>query len=148
MATQSTAQAVWQGDLPSGKGTVSTTSGILDGQEVAWATRVERTADTTSPEELLAAAHAACFAMAFSHALAQDGSTAERLEVVATTSFDRVGEGYRVTSSNLVVRGRVPGIEEARFAELANEAGEGCPISQAIAGNVEITVDASLSTSS
>jgi lipoyl-dependent peroxiredoxin len=148
MATQSTAQAVWQGDLPSGKGSVSTASGILDEQEVTWATRVERTADTTSPEELLAAAHAACFAMAFSHALAQDGSPAERLEVVATTSFDRAGEGYRVTSSKLIVRGQVPGIEEARFAELASEAGEGCPVSQALAGNVEITVDAFLSTGS
>jgi osmotically inducible protein OsmC len=145
MATQSTARAVWQGDLRGGKGTVSTTSGILDEEEVTWAARVERTADATSPEELLAAAHAACFAMALSHALAQDGSTAERLEVAATTSFDRVGEGYRVTSSNLVVRGHVPGIAEGRFAELADEAGEGCPISQALAGNVEITVDASLS---
>ncbi len=147
MAT-STAQAIWQGDLPSGRGTVSTASGILDGQEVTWSARVERTADTTSPEELLAAAHAACFAMTFSHALARNGSTAERLEVVATTSFDRAGEGYRVTSSALAVRGVVAGIDQTRFAELAGEAGEGCPISQALAGNVEITVDAFLSTTS
>lgn len=148
MATQSTAQAVWQGDLPTGKGAVSTASAILDGQEVTWASRVERTTDTTSPEELLAAAHASCFAMTFSHALAQDGSTAERLEVVASASFDRAGEGYRVTSSRLSVHGLVPGIDEARFAELAREAAEGCPISQALAGNVEITVNASLSTTS
>ena len=148
MATKSTAQAVWQGDLPGGRGSVSTATGILDGEEVTWGARVERTSDTTSPEELLAAAHAACFAMTFSHALAQNGSTAERLEVVATTTFDRAGEGYRVTSSALAVRGVVPGIDEARFTELAGEAGEGCPISQALTGNVEITVDAYLSTAS
>jgi osmotically inducible protein OsmC len=127
---------------------VSTASGILDEQEVTWAARVERTPDTTSPEELLAAAHAACFAMTFAHALAQNGSTAERLEVVATTSFDRAGEGYRVTRSALAVRGIVPGMEEARFVELAREAGEGCPVSQALAGNVEIPVAAFLSTAS
>jgi lipoyl-dependent peroxiredoxin len=148
MATQSTARAVWQGDLPSGKGTVSTASSALDEEGVTWSARVERTADTTSPEELLAAAHAACFAMTFSHALAQNGSTAERLEVVATTNFDRAGEGYRVTRSTLAVRGVVAGIDEARFTELAAEAGERCPISQALAGNVEITVDAYLSTAS
>jgi lipoyl-dependent peroxiredoxin len=148
MATQSTAEAVWEGDLPSGKGAVSTASGILDQQEVTWAARVERTTDTTSPEELLAAAHAACFAMALSHGLAQNGSTAERLEVVATVTFDRAGEGYRVTSSSLVVRGQVPGIEQERFTELAHDAADGCPISQAVAGNVEITVDAYLSTPS
>src|SRR5262249_14388524 len=121
MATKSTAQAVWQGDLPGGGGSVSTASGILDGEEVTWSGRVERPPDTRSPEELLAAAQAACFAMTFSHALAQNGSTAERLEVVATTTFDRAGDGYRVTSSALAVRGVVPGIDQARFTELAGE---------------------------
>ena len=144
MATKSSAEAVWQGDLPSGRGEVSTRSGVLRDQEITWAARVERTDETTSPEELLAAAHAACFAMAFSHALAQAGEPAERLEVQASLTFDRAGEGYRITAAELSVRGRAAGVDEERFAELAQEAGEGCPVSQALAGNVEIVVDASL----
>ena len=145
MATQSTAEAVWQGDLPNGSGTVSATSGVLADQPVTWAARVERTTDTTSPEELLAAAHAACFAMAFSHAIAQAGEPAERLEVRAAYTFDRVEEGFGITTAALSVRGRVAGLDEARFGELAQEAGAGCPVSQAIHGNVDITVDARLS---
>jgi osmotically inducible protein OsmC len=144
MATQSTAEAVWQGDLPGGSGTVTAASGVLRDQPVTWATRIERTPDTTSPEELLAAAHAACFAMAFSHAIAQAGEPAERLDVRATYTFDRAGEGFRITTAELSVQGRVPGLDDARFAELADQAGEGCPVSQALAGNVEITVDARL----
>ena len=144
MATKSTAEAIWQGDLPNGRGEVSTRSGVLRDQEITWSARVERTDDTTSPEELLAAAHAACFAMAFSHAIAQHGDPAERLDVTAALTFDRAGEGYRITAAELSVTGRVSGLDDERFAELAQEAGEGCPVSQALAGNVDISVDARL----
>jgi lipoyl-dependent peroxiredoxin len=142
----STAHAVWQGDLMSGTGTVSTETGVVQDQRVTWTARVERVPDTTSPEELLAAAHASCFAMAFSLGLAQADSAPDRLEVTATTSFEQVEGGFRVTRSRLAVVGQVSGIDEERFAELARGAGENCPISQALKGNVEIEVDARLST--
>jgi lipoyl-dependent peroxiredoxin len=137
---ESRAEAVWQGDLLSGRGTVSAASGALRDQPVTWSARVERTPDTTSPEELLAAAHAACFAMAFSHALAQAGSPAERLEVRATVAFEEVEDGFAVTRSELSVQGTAPGLNEQRFAELAEQAGQGCPVSKALEGNVEISV--------
>jgi lipoyl-dependent peroxiredoxin len=98
----------------------------------------------TSPEELLAAAHAACYAMALSGALASMGTPAERLEVIATCSFDKVGEAWGVTTMYLHVRGRVPGLDRAAFEEAAGAGEEGCPISNAIRGNVEIRLTAEL----
>src|SRR5438067_10396160 len=142
MAAESSATTVWQGDLASGAGTTSFGSGALPDVDVTWASRTERAAGKTSPEELLAAAHASCYCMALSHALAQAGNAPERLEASATIAFDP-GEG--VKSSHIVVTGTVPGIAQAAFEEAAQSAAEGCPISGALKGNIEISVDATLS---
>jgi osmotically inducible protein OsmC len=136
------ASVVWQGDLLSGSGTIDTvTSGAFGGLPVSWASRTEEANGQTSPEELLAAAHAACFSMALSHELTGRGSDPERLEVSARVGFDpKVGGGFEVSFSRLTVRGQVPGMDMAVFEQAAHEASEGCPISQALKGNVEITV--------
>jgi lipoyl-dependent peroxiredoxin len=141
MASESTATTVWEGSLEKGRGETTTASGTLSATEVTWQARVERTEDTTSPEELLAAAHAACYCMALSLGLGQAGNPPERLEATATVAF-APGEG--VKSSHLVVSGRVPGIDQATFDEAARGAGENCPISGALKGNVEINVEAAL----
>ena len=141
MAAESTATTVWQGDLAHGSGTTTPASGAFGEVDVSWASRTERAAGKTSPEELLAAAHASCYCMAFSHELAQAGSPPDRLEATATVAFVP-GEG--VKSSHIVVTGRVPGIDQERFAEVAAAAGQGCPISGALKGNVDIQVDATL----
>jgi lipoyl-dependent peroxiredoxin len=143
MAAESTANAVWEGDLAHGGGRVAPSSGAFPEQEVTWASRTSRSAGKTSPEELIAAAHAACYAMAFSHTLAEGGHAAERVEVSATATFDTEG-GPRISTMALTVRGRVPGIEEAAFQEAANAAKDGCPVSGALKGNVAITLDATL----
>jgi osmotically inducible protein OsmC len=127
--------------LPSGRGTTTVASGTFPEFEVTWPARTERTAGTTSPEELLAAAHSACYCMALSNVLAKGGNTAERIEASATVTFVP-GEG--VKSSRFVVRGSVPGLDQEGFADAAREAGENCPISQALKGNIEVTVEATL----
>ena len=141
MASESKATTVWEGDLVSGRGTTSAASGALPDVEVTWAARTERTAGTTSPEELLAAAHASCYCMALSNGLAGAGNPPDRLEATATVSFV-AGEG--VKSSHLVVNGQVPGIDQEGFEEAARDAGENGPISGALRGNVEIKVEAAL----
>jgi lipoyl-dependent peroxiredoxin len=141
MAAESKATTVWEGDLAHGRGTTRAASGALPEVEVTWAARTERAPGTTSPEELLAAAHASCFCMALSHELGQAGNAPERLEASATVTFVP-GEG--VKSSKIVVSGRVPGLDQASFEEAARGAGENCPISQALKGNIEITVNATL----
>lgn len=141
MSVESSATTVWEGDLASGAGTTSSGSGAFPDLDVSWASRTERAAGKTSPEELLAAAHASCYCMALSHELGQAGTPPDRLEATATVGFV-AGEG--VKSSHIVVRGRVPGIDQARFEEAAQAAGKGCPISGALTGNIEITVDATL----
>ena len=140
------ASVVWQGDLMSGAGTIETvTSGAFGGLAVSWPSRTGADNQQTSPEELLAAAHASCFAMALSHELAGRGSAPERLEVSARVGFDpKVGGGFEVSFSRLTVRGQVPGMDAAAFEEAARGASQGCPISQALKGNVEITVHPSL----
>jgi lipoyl-dependent peroxiredoxin len=141
MATQRKAEVVWRGDLTQGEGTVvSNTSGALPELPVSWPSRAEDPNGKTSPEELIAAAHAACFAMALSHELAQAGHTAERLETSATVTFEP-GEGIK--SSALTVRGTVPGLSGEDFDRAAQAAKTGCPVSQALAG-VEISLDAQL----
>lgn len=140
MAAESKATTVWEGDLAHGRGTTKAASGVLPEVEVTWAARTERAAGTTSPEELLAAAHASCFCMALSHELAEAGNAPERLEATATVTFVP-GEG--VKSSKITVNGQVPGLDQAGFAEAAKGAGENCPISQALKG-VEIEVEATL----
>ncbi len=145
MAVERRADVAWDGDLTTGRGTVSaSTSGAFSDLPVTWASRTEESNGRTSPEELVAAAHASCFAMAFSSRLAKAGFAPEHLDVSATVTFDKREAGWKVASSALIVRGRVPGIDEARFREEAAAAKDGCPISQALTGNVELSVDAAL----
>src|SRR6266536_4704515 len=141
MATDRRAEVTWNGSLMEGSGTIrSTTSGAIGEQAVTWASRAEDPAGRTSPEELIAAAHAACFSMALSNGLAQNGTPPERLEVRAVCTFDKVGDGFAITTMELSVEGRVPGIDAAAFEEAAEQAKEGCPVSRALDGNVEITM--------
>jgi osmotically inducible protein OsmC len=119
----------------------STTSGVIGGLDVSWPSRSEEPGGKTSPEELIAAAHATCFSMALSHGLAQAGNAPDKLETSATVTF-QPGEG--ITKIALTVRGTVPGVDEAGFQEAAQAAKENCPVSQALASVPEITLDASL----
>lgn len=139
--TTRTATATWNGSLLEGSGSISAVeSGAIGALPVSWPRRSEAHDGVTSPEELLAAAHASCFAMALSGGLARNGTPATRLDVSATVSFEKVDAGWRVTRSALTLAGDVPGLDAARFAELAEAAKGGCPISAALAGNVEITL--------
>lgn len=141
MSAQSRAKTEWEGDLEHGAGTTTPESGAFPAVDVSWASRTSRAAGKTSPEELLAAAHASCFCMALSHDLDEAGMPPERLEATASVEFDP-DEGVR--SSHIVVRGRVPGIDQDAFSEAARGASEGCPISGALEGNIHITVEATL----
>jgi osmotically inducible protein OsmC len=145
MAAEHTAHASWNGDLMSGSGTVSTGSGAVTDVPLTWKARAEDASAGSSPEELIAAALAACFSMALSHGLAQAGTPATSIETDATAAFDRTDEGFRVTTIALSVRGDVPGVDEAGFREAAEGAKVNCPVSKALEGNVPITLDASLS---
>src|SRR5579875_648353 len=145
MAATRRAEATWQGNLTAGSGTVTaSSSGVFSDLPVTWASRTETSNGKTSPEELIAAAHASCFCMALSNELNKGGTPPQRLDVSATVTFDRVGEGFKVTSSRLTVRGNVPGIDAAGFQKAAEGAKDGCPVSQALKGNVELSVEASL----
>lgn len=145
MATVRRAEVKWTGDLISGRGRVETvTSGAFSALPVTWASRTEAADGRTSPEELLAAAHASCFSMAFSSDLAKAGSPPESLDVTSEIAFERVDGKWTVVSSKLTVRGRVPGLDEARFRALADGAKNGCPISRAIQGNVALSIEATL----
>ena len=145
MAAVRTATVTWNGDLASGEGTVSAgTTGLFTDLPVSWASRTEAPAGRTSPEELLAAAHASCFAMAFSGQLAKAGTPPEHLHVEAEVTFDKVGEGWKVAASRLIVVGRAPGCSDAEFDRLAEVAKDGCPISSALKGNVELSVEPTL----
>ena len=143
---QSKATATWQGDLMSGKGTTSAASGVFKDAGLTWKARTEGVSAATTPEELLAAAHASCFSMALSHALAKDfGKPATLLQTTAVVTFGpKPGGGFAVTSSALEVRGTVPGMSEADFQKAAEGAKEGCPISGAHKNNVQLSVKASL----
>jgi len=137
----SRASAVWHGDLMSGEGTVSVDSGAFPAQPVTWKARTERPDSKTSPEELIAAAHAACFAMALSNTLAEAGHTATELQVSAVCHFK---PGTGITTMKLDVQGSVPGVDQAEFERLAGEGEAGCPVSNALRGNVEISLTATL----
>ena len=142
MATERTADVTWQGSLMEGSGTIdSTTSGVLAPLPVTWRSRAEDPEGRTSPEDLIAAAHASCFAMALSHSLAQAGNPADELHTSASVTF-QPGEG--ITKIALSARGRVPGIDEDAFREAAEGAKAGCPVSKALAAVPEITLDARL----
>jgi osmotically inducible protein OsmC len=140
--TQRTANVTWSGSLMDGNGTIeSVDSGAFGPLDVTWASRTEDPKGLTSPEELIAAAHAACFSMALSHGLGEAGTPPSRLDTSATVTFV---PGTGITRIALVVRGSVPGIDATRFAEAAAAAKEGCPVSKALAAVPEITLEASL----
>jgi osmotically inducible protein OsmC len=143
MATERRADVTWNGSLTEGSGRIrSTTSGALGEQQVTWASRSEdETGGRTSPEELIAAAHASCFSMALSNGLAQDGHAPEALTTSATVTF-QPGEG--ITKIALTVEGRVPGLDDDGFRHAAEVAKENCPVSKALASVPEITLDATL----
>lgn len=140
--TDRTANVTWTGTLLEGGGTIeSVGSGAFGPLDVTWASRAEEPDGRTSPEELIAAAHAACFSMALSSGLAKAGTPAERLDTSARVTFV---PGTGITKVALTVRGRVPGLDEPGFVEQAQTAKENCPVSKALAGGPEIVLDAAL----
>ncbi len=139
------AEATWEGDLMSGEGVVSAvSSSVFTDLPVSWAARTEESGGKTSPEELVAAAHAACYCMALSSGLAKAGTPSDRLEVSATVTFEVGDAGARVASSALTVMGTVPGVDAEAFEAAAEAAKDGCPISGALKGNVALSVEATL----
>ena len=145
MAAIRRAEATWSGPLATGSGAVSAiSSGAFAALPVTWAARTEASDGKTSPEELVAAAHSACFAMALSGNLVRAGTPPERLDVSAEVTFDKLEAGWRVVSSALTVRGRVPGISAEDFNAAAEQTKTGCPSSQALIGNVALSVEATL----
>ncbi|MDP3735929.1 MAG: OsmC family protein [Hyphomonadaceae bacterium] len=141
-----TAQAVWSGALKDGKGTISLQSGVLRDQPYSFKMRFEDESGKsgTNPEELIAAAHASCFTMQLSHFLAEAGYPAAKLTTDAEITIGPVPSGGQaISKSALTLRGKVPGMSDAQFAELANKAKAGCPVSKAL-GAIEITLDAKL----
>jgi lipoyl-dependent peroxiredoxin len=142
MATERRAEVTWQGDLTGGSGEIERVgSGVLGPLDVTWASRAEEPAGRTSPEELIAAAHASCFSMALAGGLAKAGHSPEELSTSATVTFV---PGTGITRSVLEVEGSVPGMDEEAFKSAAEEAKDGCPVSQALKGNVELEVTARL----
>jgi len=142
MAGEKTAKVTWQGDLPTGRGTIERVgSGAFGPLDVSWPVRIGEEEGLTSPEELIAAAHASCFSMALSNVLAKGGNPPERLEVGATVTFV---PGTGITTSALDVTGTVPGLDEAAFRIAAEDAKDNCPVSKALRGNVDLSVNARL----
>ncbi len=145
MAETRHASANWSGNLTEGGGMLQyVSSGAIARLPITWSSRTEAHQGRTSPEELLAAAHASCFSMAFANQLAKNGTVATKLDVRVDVTADKKEAGWTVLSSSIKVTGVVPGIDKAKFTELANAAKDGCPISRAIAGNVELSVEATL----
>ncbi len=140
--TTSTASAVWEGGLKGGKGTFKAASGAFQGA-YTFATRFEGAKGTT-PEELIAAAHAACFSMALSAGLEKAGKPATSISTKASCTIEMVGGGPKITTMKLEVRGKVPGVDQAAFTKAAEEAKNGCPVSGALKGNVAFQLDAKL----
>ena len=135
------ASAVWRGGLKDGKGTISSESGVLKETQYSFSTRFENGIGT-NPEELIAAAHAGCFSMAFSAELGKAGISPESIHTTATITMDKTDAGWTVTESHLDVAAKVPGVDPAKFTAAANAAKEGCPISRLLRANV--TMDAKL----
>ena len=135
------ASAIWQGDLKTGKGTVSSESGILSKTQYSFGTRFEN-GPGTNPEELIAAAHAGCFTMALSGQLGNAGLVAEKLETTATLTFEKLDAGWTVTQIHLDVKGKVPKADAAAWEKATSAAKAGCPISRLL--NATITMDAKL----
>lgn len=135
------ASAVWQGNLKGGKGTISTASGTLSNTQYSFGTRFENGVGT-NPEELIAAAHAGCFAMAFSAQLGEAGLTPDRVEATATVTLEKTANGFEVTKSHLDMKAKIPGASKEAFDKAANNAKAGCPISKLL--KAEITLNATL----
>jgi lipoyl-dependent peroxiredoxin len=145
MAATRTATLTWNGTLADGEGTVSAgSSGVFADLPISWGSRTEAHDGRTSPEELLAAAHASCFAMALSGALHRAGTPPDHVHVSATVTFDKVDDAWTVTRSELDVVGTIPGISSVDFDAVAEQVKDNCPISRALAGNVEMSVNATL----
>ena len=136
------ADVTWEGDLQKGGGSLQVESGAVGTQEVTFGARTGKAQGRTNPEELIAAAHATCYAMALSNTLAQDGNPPERLEVSAVVSLDT--DALKVSTSRLEVRGTVPGLDASGFERLAQKAEGICPVSNALRNNVDISLSASL----
>ena len=145
MATTRRADATWSGDLLSGRGAVSAaTTGVFRDLATTWASRIGEPEGVTSPEELLAAAHASCFSMAVSNELAKAGTPPTKISVTVAVTGDKLEAGWTVISAAIKVSGVVPGATPASFQEAAEKAKNGCPISRALKGNVELSVEATL----
>ncbi|GAC1331725.1 MAG: OsmC family protein [Chloroflexota bacterium] len=139
------ANASWEGDLPKGTGIItSVTSGVLENLPVTWASRVERSNGKTSPEELIAAAQASCYAMALANTLAGDGTVAEHLDVTAVCGADTSSGALKITTMDITVKGQVPGLDQAAFEAVAQRAEQGCPVAGALRNNLSITIHAEL----
>ena len=145
MAETRHASATWSGNLTEGAGMLQyISSGAFSRMPLTWGSRTEAHEGRTSPEELLAAAHASCFSMAFANQLAKNGTIAERLDVRVDVTADKREAGWTVLSSAIKVSGVVPGIDAETFARVADAAKDGCPISRALVGNVETSVEPTL----
>lgn len=136
-----TASAHWQGDLKQGKGTISTESGALKENPYGFNTRFED-APGTNPEELIGAAHAGCFSMAFSMLLGEEDFTPDSIDTTATVTLEKQDDGFAITAVHLKMQARIPGIDQTKFEEIANKAKTGCPVSKLL--NADITLDATL----
>ncbi|MEO8838845.1 MAG: OsmC family protein [Herbaspirillum sp.] len=135
------ASAIWKGSLKDGGGTISTETGVLNNAPYGFKSRFEN-GPGTNPEELIGAAHAGCFSMAFALMLSGAGLTPEKIETHAAVTLEKDGEGFTITSSHLTVTAKIPGIDQAKFDEIANQAKAGCPVSKLF--NAKITMDAKL----
>ena len=139
------ADVVWSGDLLSGSGTINyVTSGAFSRLPVTWASRTDAHNGRTSPEELIAAAHASCFSMAFSARLAKHGTPPTTLDVRVVITYAKGDAGWKIATSTIKVKGTVPGIDLETFKAIADDAKDNCPVSVALKGNVDLVVDASL----
>ena len=141
MSIKKTASAVWKGDLKTGKGEISTQSGALKSNPYGFNTRFEGQPGT-NPEELIGAAHAGCFSMAFSMILGGENFTADEIKTAAEVTLNKEGEGFAITAIKLTMSAKIPKIDQAKFEELANKAKEGCPVSKVL--NADITLEATL----
>jgi osmotically inducible protein OsmC len=144
MAARRRASATWDGTLTEGQGEATLASGVTGALPMSWRARTAEGEANTSPEELIAAAHASCFSMALSDELGKAGVTSPHVETKAAATFDQVGDGWRITTVALTVRVAAEGLDEETLTRAADDAKVGCPVSQALQGNVEITLDAAL----
>ncbi|MDB6060156.1 MAG: OsmC family peroxiredoxin [Verrucomicrobiaceae bacterium] len=135
------AWAVWSGSLKDGLGSISTETGVLKEAPYGFKSRFEG-GKGTNPEELIGAAHAGCFSMALSMILGNEGFTADKIETHAEVTLEKVGEGFEITASHLILTAKIPGIDQAKFDEIANKAKAGCPVSKLL--NAKISLDATL----